>query len=355
MKNDVFSAWFKELCSLVFVQTFQAFLLAIVMSIIVRALANSPASLTGGLDAVGVLAIVALASFSKIELLIKNIFGLTSGQGDPSLANGRSSLVGGLVAFGSLRRVADNGRKLIGGVGKAVSGQVRLRKAQNKLYPLEAAELEKGTEEPEKRTITGYRSGTGNYTEKKSKDSDKKDNGNITGDIGELTKELAKLNETLSNQALQNNRKDKEDKIAKLKETIDSAKKVRDEGLKSAFKGVTESIGTVTGATAGALYGLAQGENIAQSTVTGAGVGDVVGETVANITINTGHVAKSVKKIPDVAKEEIKYHQNKDVYKKIDQALKNKENLDIKNLNQKLENYKKNQNVKSNPKSIKDV
>lgn len=344
MKNDILSSWFKELCSLVFVQTFQAFLLAIIMSIIVKALAASPTSVTGGMDAVGLLAIIALASFSKMELLIKNLFGLTSGQGDPSLANGQNSLMGGLLAFGSLKRIADNGRKMVGGVGRAVSGHVRLRKAQNSLYPLEAEKIaNKPPEESKaKRTISGVKSGNGEkYTASRGL-------GVNSVDIRRLTGQLAKLNSTLEEQNLKSDKKEKEDKIDKLKEAIDKAKADRTEGLKSAFRGAAESIGSITGATTGALYGMAKGDEIVSSAIKGAGAGDVAGEAIANITINTGHVANSIRKVPDAIREEKKYRQNKDIYKDIEKALKERENLNIKNLDKKLEALKKSKDINKN-------
>ena len=346
MKNDVLSAWFKELCSLVFVQTFQAFLLAIVMSIIVKALASSSTSMTGGMDAVGVLAIIALASFSKMELLIKNLFGLTSGQGDPSLSNGQRSLMGGLVALGGLKRIADNGRKIVGGVGRAVTGHVRLRKAQNSLYPLEAEKLASGENTgngSEKRKISGPKSGDGSkYTAPKAS------LGINSMELRSLTSQISKLNDTLKSQNLKSDKKDKDDKIDKLKAAIEQAKNDRNEGLKSAFRGVAESIGAVTGATTGTLYGMAKGDGMVSSALTGAGVGDVAGEAVANITINAAHAANSIPKVSSAVKEEVKYRNNKEVYNKIDKLLKEKENVDIKDLNKKLESFRKSQELNKN-------
>ena len=114
MKKGVFNIWLKELCSLVFTQTVQAFLLAIIMSIVLAVYAE--AGNDDSVSAAGVIAIVALASISKIELLIKKIFGIESQFGDPSMANGMKSVAGGILAAKAVGKVANNVPKMFGGV-----------------------------------------------------------------------------------------------------------------------------------------------------------------------------------------------------------------------------------------------
>ena len=67
MNKGIFSSWFREFATLVFTQTVQAFLLAIVMSIIISCIQNANGN---GINAAGLLAIIALSSFGKIELLV---------------------------------------------------------------------------------------------------------------------------------------------------------------------------------------------------------------------------------------------------------------------------------------------
>ena len=75
MKKGVFNAWFKEIVTLIFTQTVQAFLLAIVLTIIISALKNNSSSVGDGAGAAaGLLAIIALSQFSKLELLVKKYF-----------------------------------------------------------------------------------------------------------------------------------------------------------------------------------------------------------------------------------------------------------------------------------------
>lgn len=86
MQKGVFTTWVKELCALVFVQTIQAFILAIVISIIITFIAPNTsgdkiAKLTDAdsVSALGILCIVLLTSLTKMEQITKKIFGLDSG------------------------------------------------------------------------------------------------------------------------------------------------------------------------------------------------------------------------------------------------------------------------------------
>ena len=75
MKKDVFMVWLKEFCSLIFTQTVQAFLLAIIMSVVVATATNDTIEEQDvAVSATGIIAIIALSSISKVELLVKKIF-----------------------------------------------------------------------------------------------------------------------------------------------------------------------------------------------------------------------------------------------------------------------------------------
>lgn len=120
MKGNVFSKWLQEFCSLVFVQTIQAFVLAMIMTVVISALTNgSSDSSTGNSDVLystGILAIIALASISKIELLVKQIFGLGGGLGDKaSMGEGKKGLLGGLLALQMAKKSFDNVPKIASG------------------------------------------------------------------------------------------------------------------------------------------------------------------------------------------------------------------------------------------------
>ena len=77
MKDNIFAHWLKELCSLVFLQAIQAFIFAIVMALIISVMTPDNVSAIERSDLVastGIIAVIALASISKLEDLIKKIF-----------------------------------------------------------------------------------------------------------------------------------------------------------------------------------------------------------------------------------------------------------------------------------------
>ncbi|MBR2784803.1 MAG: hypothetical protein IKD74_02285 [Clostridia bacterium] len=126
MKKGIFGVWFKELATLIFTQTVQAFLLAIIMAIIVQALQSS--SGVGSTYGAGLLAIIALSQFNKIELLIKNIFGVTS-QFNVGMDSGRAGLLGSLMlgkmALSGAKKVGDNAGKILDGRREAKASKAR--------------------------------------------------------------------------------------------------------------------------------------------------------------------------------------------------------------------------------------
>ena len=126
MKKGIFGVWFKELATLIFTQTVQAFLLAIIMAIIVQALQSS--SGVGSTYGAGLLAIIALSQFNKIEMLIKNIFGVTS-QFNVGMDSGRAGLLGSLMlgkmALSGAKKVGDNAGKILDGRREAKASKAR--------------------------------------------------------------------------------------------------------------------------------------------------------------------------------------------------------------------------------------
>ena len=342
MKRDVFSAWFKELCSLVFVQTFQAFLLAIVLSIIVISVANSQ---NGSIDATGLLAIFALASFSKLELLIKNIFGLTSGVADPSLAGGKRSLMGSVLALGGLKSVLDNGRKVVGGGFKAIGGGFKTLGAKN---AYRRAWLNKNGSN--NGALPGDDDGSLNGAGGSSSGGAR--SGSSGGAVSRLSDEIAKLNSTISEQNKDLKNKKKDDNLDSLKAAIDSAKAERNEGLKAMFGGVAETAGALAGGTAGIVYGLASGENIGQSALAGMGVGDNIGRMASDAVVNIPGAAHS---ITGGVKEVYDSTKNRRAYREIDKEIKRENAKKIDELNKKLEMYKKANRGNGRNSNIDDV
>lgn len=104
------SAWLKEFCALVFVQSIQAFTFAIIMVMVINLVGDESANSKAA--PLGMIAVVAMASISKLEDLVKKMFGIGPSVTDPSLRGGMKSWATGMVAFGAAKRVADNGKKV---------------------------------------------------------------------------------------------------------------------------------------------------------------------------------------------------------------------------------------------------
>lgn len=331
MKGNVFQTWFKEICSLIFVQAFQAFLLAIIMSIIISALASSSVSVNGGIDSIGLLAIIALYSLSKIELLIKNIFGLTSGVMDPSLAGGsKSSFLGSMMAYRGIRNVLDNGRKIGGGLFRGIGGTFKVRMAKNARndYLLGKQQGDNGGGNEQLLNESGNYSGSA---------TSRVGGGAIT----KLSDEIAALNRTLSQTNLDNKGKDQSDKLKSLEDAIKQAKKDQMDGFKQFASGVAETAGAVTLGTAGAMQALGTGDNVLTQAATAAGIGDEIGTAVANAITSAPGAAKT---LSGGVKAEIRAHINgptKTAYQKLEKELKDKNNRDIKDLEEKIKMYGK--------------
>lgn len=279
MKKGVFNAWFKEIVTLIFTQTVQAFLLAIVLTIIISALKNNSSSVGDGAGAAaGLLAIIALSQFSKLELLVKNIFGVTSGFGDPSLANGRNSLTAGkAMVMGNLRRLGDNGRK-VAQVGKGISAGLKMRDLKD-----------------EKAKLLSQDNPTLNGTKLKTNGGgsgdDENNNEKLNADLGSLLQAINDQTEKIEaqTQAMERNRLD--DKLKELDQKIADTKKERNDAYKTAAGGIVETAGALYGGVAGTMYGLAQGEEIATSAIAGMEAGDAATQTAFNVTTSAATTA----------------------------------------------------------------
>ncbi|MCX8074429.1 MAG: hypothetical protein N2749_02440 [Clostridia bacterium] len=112
------SNWIKEFCTLVFMQTLQAFLLAIVVILIVFSASTSTGQGdTSRNSSLGIIGIVGLASISKMEDLVKKMMGIKSGIMDPSMKGGLKSLMTGMAIGGMVKkRLGNNVKKVTGGV-----------------------------------------------------------------------------------------------------------------------------------------------------------------------------------------------------------------------------------------------
>ena len=138
MNKGIFSNWFRELATLIFTQAVQAFLLAIVMAIVVSAMSENSGGGNSTNYAAGMLALIALSQFGKIELLVKQIFGVTSQFGG-DMASGRSGFTAAkFLALRGAKRVMNNGQKIGSGIKEIGESRreirnIGLRQASNAL------------------------------------------------------------------------------------------------------------------------------------------------------------------------------------------------------------------------------
>lgn len=276
MLNGIFGKWLREFATLVLTQTVQAFLLAIVMTVIISCLGNADDAATGN-QAAGLLAIIALASFGKIEMLVKNIFGVTSQFGDPSLQNGARGLsAASLLAMRGGKRLLDNGTKMIDSqrkISEAKKGLAAMDERDNNSGLTATTNPSFGSGNPEKTSI-----------DTKGEDNDKTETTTSTsgnGDLLETTLKIQGLEDIsslttainrLASQAEKNNggsdRQKYEDMLKEGKDLRRSA--------------IRENVGAMIGGTAGAIVGLAQGDNVIENTLAGAGAGDAIGQMTSD-------------------------------------------------------------------------
>ena len=267
MLNGIFGKWLREFATLVFTQAVQAFLLAIVMTIIISCLGNATGNdAEAGNQAAGLLAIIALASFGKIELLVKNIFGVTSQFGDPSLqAGARGLTAGSLLAMKGGKRLLDNGSKLI-------QSHRQISEAKKGLATIDGNgnELAAGTGDDAGNLVT-KNGATANLDGKTMED---------IGDMAQTTLQVQGLDNigNLNNAIANLTRAVEKSNGGSQKEKYE---KMLEEGKNLRRSAIRENVGAAIGGTAGAIVGLAKGDNIIETTLAGAGAGDAIGEASA--------------------------------------------------------------------------
>lgn len=281
MKKGIFSTWFREIATIIFTQTIQAFLLAIVMSIIISALGKTTGTTdqSGSTAAAGLLAIIALSQFGKFEMLIKSIFGVTSGVADTSMNAGYRGLTAGkMIAARGFSKVLDNGRKIGQGV-KAL-------KTNSDLKNLKA---EKETLEKEQ----DYGTTGGTNPNRLNKPEDKTETLSVSN--SDILAAIKEQTEHIDKQTQEQLRSRNDEKIEKLQQKIEETTNKRNEQIKTGVSGAAETLTGAYGAAAGLSVGLAQGDNIVETTFAGMGVGDTIGQGMVNAGATAFKAPKAIK------------------------------------------------------------
>lgn len=317
MRKDVFSVWLKEFCSLIFTQSIQAFILALIMMVIIN-LASQDRGLTSGTmtGATGIMAIIALAALSKVELLVKRIFGVESQFGDPAMKNGFGGLAGTYMAFRLGKNLLDNGKKMFGGLGqkrsaKKTKAKIERRKlaALNNLYGSanrDLGESGNGARVPQvSATAPGASGTTGGggilppgATEEYRRAAEQaarvaatqgQGAGSTNGSGGVLQNATFQVqNGTINGNVDGGNKKKKDfdiydfekkrnDILEKYDDQLSKAEDDIKQGRRKMISGGLETfIGAPLGAVGGTLYGLSKGDNPLAEAISGAGLGDAI-------------------------------------------------------------------------------
>lgn len=139
-KGGPLSSWIREFTTLVFVQTVQAFIFAIIITLIMTAMAPpTDATLNDDYNVgVGLMCVFALTSLFKVEELVKKIFGLQSTKADHGSAIKSIAKTAFAVKLG--KRVLDNGKKITGGI-KQIKDSNNKRKENKQRYKEDLEDL----------------------------------------------------------------------------------------------------------------------------------------------------------------------------------------------------------------------
>lgn len=366
MQKGVFTTWVKELCALVFVQTIQAFILAIVISIIITFIAPNTsgdkiAKLTDAdsVSALGILCIVLLTSLTKMEQITKKIFGLDSGilQNKPP-----HGLMASYMALKAVGRVFNNVPKMVGGIGSATLGAGLDKKKANSamLTRLQRKGLDKsGNPLPGTRQTAGGGSApqSGNDSapieenEYYNKAIEAKKRGDMAGyqrnmgiqaGINKARKSVAQGGGTSPSI---NTKSDKiVDDYYKIMDKYDDelakAKEKRRKGIQDAFSGGIETIGAAAGGmvglSIGSVSGLATGDldQIHKATAYGIGVGDALGE---HLTSAVASATTSIKSRASVNKKLDNQIAQMEKNLKIQNNTRENQAKRVRNITQKIE------------------
>lgn len=313
------SAWMKEFVTLVFVQTIQAFIFAIIISIILFGMSDDPGNISADDNnaALGLMSVFALLSVFKVEDMIKKIFGISDTKA--SHRSALSSLAKTAMAAKIGSRVLNNTGKFLGGLrGVTQAGQDR-RKLKKRL--------------DEDMKDEGFVKGSDGKLRPVQSASTRKTNSAvgrtgtvITGDsVANVDTAIAPINQSASSaekidfdklygnttqpqvsdaayRRVKKSLREYEDKVAEIN-------KARNEGIKNMVSSLAESTGAVFGGTAGGILGGADGdiEGLLQGVMAGAGVGDTVGKnTVEAVDRATKFVQRNVKREKGVSNKELK-------------------------------------------------
>lgn len=318
MKGNVFSTWLKEFCSLVLTQTVQAFLLSIVLLLVVISINSTSGSQYASISAGGILAIIALTSISKIEALIKKIFGIESSITDTSMKGGTHGMMGTIMAMKMAKKAFDNIPKIGSGIKDRINVNKEIKAANLDRLQSKNKELSRYNQlhgNSEAGDANGAVNGTNTTSDSAGGTYENSDTSGNTSRYSQLLGDSANGNANAAAASGQSNngnananatnnkelkaRFDMEDKLEKIEKDYDQKlqelKKKKREANRKIVSGFTETGGAVAGGILGAagkaVWAAGTGDDdilqeAARGLGIGAGVGDKIGQNIVNIPGN---------------------------------------------------------------------
>lgn len=336
-KGGSFSNWLKEFCTIVLIQSLQAFLFSIIVVLIVTSYNQSKADESSKALGLGVVGVVGLASLSKLEDLVKKMLGV-GGSFDPSMKLSNTDIATGLMAGKIAGRVLNNGSNF----AKGVSGYRKASKEETKVKQAELRRLNLTHGKPAGESSIGSgstasgssgsdsnqstsipnptnnnqntlnpsksRASANNYaaiankarknagSSNGSSGSGSGSNGSGSGSIGSNEDFVAALANAVnqSGGANGNARLKEEDLRDAYKDKIKAIKDKKGDAIASVAKSFTGTVGAGALGITGAVMGAATGDvgTTLKGLGTGMGAGDYLGEKSIDLTRGTKRVIK---------------------------------------------------------------
>lgn len=300
------SAWLKEFTALVFTQTIQAFIYAIIITIILYGMGGDKGGTVGANDnntALGLMATFALLSVFKVEDLTRKIFGIS----DTKASHGNA-----LKSIMKLKFAADIGKRTLNNAGKFLGGIGKINKAGQ-----DRRKLKKRLDEDmqDEMSQNGQQSGAsgGPVYGGAGVDADNDSSGAAFGGAGSYSSGSsgavgggANANHDAISSA---SRRRMRNALRNYEDQLSAINKSRDEGIKDMISSVVESQGAIFGGAVGAVLGGSDGnfDEAVAGLMAGAGVGDMLGKgTIDTIDRATQFVRRNYNREAGVRNKELK-------------------------------------------------
>lgn len=289
------NAWIKEFCELVFIQTLQAFIFALVMGFIISIL-NYQVTMeqTDRNTSLGIICVVALTSIFKVEDIARRIFGYGPTKADHG--NAVQSIGKSMMALKMGKNLLDNGKKIVGGAGAAFGAHSKKVKALKRMNSrMKALDTDNGMGSA---WDSSGNAGTGNMSASDSLANI--DGGTSNGSaIGQSATGAGLKVSSASASAPSSNKgkgriPDYEQRAQQIKDEYDEKMKEIDkqkrQGIKQMVSGFAETGAAMVGFTAGTAMSVASTNDwggAVKDGITWAGTADAVTAGAVDLTAST--------------------------------------------------------------------